>query len=64
MNLGDVHIYEDHYEQCVRQTLRDSYAFPQLIIKRKVTDLTDFKFEDLELVDYESYPNIIAKMVA
>lgn len=64
MNLGDTHIYEDHYAQCIRQILRDSHNFPQLIFKRKVTELTDFKFEDLELVNYESYPNIIAKMVA
>lgn len=64
MNLGDVHIYEDHYSQVIRQILREPYNFPQLIFKRKVTELTDFKFEDLELIDYECYPNIPAKMIA
>ena len=64
MNLGDVHIYEDHYSEVIRQILREPYRFPQLIFKRKVSDLTDFKFEDLDLLDYECYPNISAKMVA
>ena len=64
MNLGDVHVYENHYSEVIRQILREPYNFPQLIIKRKVTDLTDFKFEDLELNNYECYPNIVAKMVA
>ncbi|ARF09639.1 thymidylate synthase [Indivirus ILV1] len=64
MNLGDVHIYEDHYSESIRQILRDPYDFPKLIFNRKVIDLTDFKYEDLELLNYECYPNIIAKMIA
>jgi len=64
MNLGDVHIYENHYSQCVRQILREPYPFPQLTFKRKVTKLTDFKYEDLELVNYQCYPSIPAKMIA
>lgn len=64
MNLGDTHIYEDHKEQSIRQILREPYPFPHLIFKRDVTDITDFKFEDLELVDYNYYPIIIGKMIA
>lgn len=64
MNLGDCHIYEDHREMAIRQILRDPYPFPKLKINRKVTELTDFQFEDFELVNYECYPNIIAKMIA
>jgi dihydrofolate reductase/thymidylate synthase len=64
MNLGDTHLYEDHYEQSIRQILREPYKFPQLVIKRNVTKLSDFKYEDFELVDYQCYPNIIAKMTA
>ncbi|QKF93754.1 bifunctional dihydrofolate reductase/thymidylate synthase [Fadolivirus algeromassiliense] len=64
MNLGDVHVYENHHSEVIRQILREPYNFPQLIFKRKVTDLTDFKFEDMELIDYECYPNIPAKMIA
>lgn len=64
MNLGDCHIYEDHRTMALRQILRDPFPFPQLKITRKVTKLTDFCFEDLELDNYECYPNIIAKMIA
>ena len=64
MNLGDVHIYENHYEQCIRQILREPMVFPKLNFKRKVNELADFKFDDLELIDYNCYPTITAKMIA
>ena len=64
MNLGDCHIYEEHYSQVIRQILREPFQFPQLKFKRAVKDLTDFKFEDLELIDYNCYPNIQIKMIA
>lgn len=64
MNLGDCHIYENHYSQSIRNLLRDPYEFPQLKFKRKVTRLTDFKYEDFELIDYHSYPALLFKMVA
>lgn len=64
MNIGDIHIYDDHYSQAIRQILRDPYQFPKLKFKRKVNDLTDFKFEDLEVIDYDPYPWIPVKMVA
>lgn len=63
INLGDTHIYESHYSQAIRQLLRDPYKFPQLKINRKVTELTDFKFEDFELMGYNPYPGILCKMV-
>jgi dihydrofolate reductase / thymidylate synthase len=62
--IGDVHIYDAHKEQIVRQILREPYSFPQLKFKRKVTNLIDFKFDDLELINYISYPNILMKMIA
>lgn len=64
INLGDYHVYESHYSQIIRQLLRDPYPFPKLKFNRKVSELNDFKFEDLELIDYNTYPGIICKMVA
>jgi dihydrofolate reductase/thymidylate synthase len=64
MNLGDVHVYQDHKNQAIRQVLREPYVFPQLKFKRAVGNLTDFTFEDLEIVDYQCHPGIVAKMVA
>ena len=63
IQLGDTHLYEDHYSQAIRQILREPFAFPVMKINRTVSDITDFKFEDIELVGYSSYPNIVAKMV-
>jgi len=64
MGLGDVHIYENHYEQVIRQILREPFSFPTLKFNRKVDNLNDFTFNDLELVNYVSYPPIKAEMVA
>lgn len=64
MFLGDVHLYENHLKQSVRQILREPFEFPELKFKRKVTELTDFKFEDLTLENYVRYPGIKADMVA
>ncbi len=64
INMGDVHIYEDHKLAAMRQLLRDPFPFPTLNINRQVTDLTDFKFEDFELINYQHYPTIAAKMTA
>jgi len=64
MILGDTHIYEDHYSDIIRQLLREPYQFPQLGFKRKVMDLVDFKFEDLELIGYQTYPILNFKMIA
>ena len=64
MNLGDVHIYEEHTTQVIRQILRSSLKFPSLTINRKIIDLEDYKFEDIIIKDYNSYAGIIAKMIA
>lgn len=61
-NLGDVHIYENHFTQVVRQILRDPFSFPTLKINRKVSKLEEFTFDDFELVGYEPYPAIHCPM--
>ena len=64
MNLGDVHIYEAHKDNIIRQILREPYPFPMLSFKRTVSDLTAFKFEDLEFINYKSHSKLEFKMVA
>jgi dihydrofolate reductase/thymidylate synthase len=64
MNFADVHIYESHYSQVVRQILREPFNFPTITFKRKLNVLIDFTFDDLVIQNYISYPGIIAKMVA
>ena len=50
--LGDAHIYSNHREQVDLQLSRTPHALPRLRIKRKVTSIFDFKFEDFEILDY------------
>lgn len=55
-NVADTHIYTNHIDVLKEQITREPYPLPKLIIKRKVTDINDFKFEDFELQDYNSHP--------
>jgi len=62
--LGDYHIYESHRNQCVKQILRYPLKFPQIKLNPNKTRIEDFVLEDFEIIDYNSYPGIIADMVA
>lgn len=57
---GDVHLYTNHIEQAKLQLSRVPYATPTLKIKRKPDSLFDYKFEDFEIVNYQSHPSIKA----
>ncbi len=58
--LGDAHLYNNHLEQVDEQLSRDTYSLPTLKINSQVNDIFDFKFEDFELLNYESHPHIKA----
>jgi thymidylate synthase len=60
--LGDAHIYLNHLEQADIQLRREPLPLPKLVIKRDVTDIMDFRFEDFEVVNYQSHPHIAAKV--
>ena len=64
MNLGDVHIYEEHLTQAIRQILRKPLEFPDLDIKKKINNIEEYLFDDIDLINYKSYASIIAKMIA
>jgi len=57
---GDLHIYENHLEQVKEQLSRTPKILPKLVINPNVRNLMDFKFEDIQLVDYKSHPAIKA----
>ena len=60
--LGDAHIYSNHIEQVKTQLEREPRSLPSLNIKRKVTDIDDFTFDDFEIVDYDPHPHIAGKV--
>jgi thymidylate synthase len=58
--FGDVHIYNNHLEQVKLQLTREPYPLPQMKINSSVSDIFGFRFEDFELVNYQSHPAIKA----
>ena len=60
--LGDTHIYHNHFEQVKEQLSHTPYPLPQMKINPAVKDINDFKYEDFELVNYQSYDTIKAKV--
>lgn len=57
-SFGDVHIYSNHMEQVQLQLSRTPFALPQMKINPAVKDIFGFRFEDFELVNYQSHPAI------
>jgi thymidylate synthase len=58
--LGDAHLYLNHLEQAALQLSRDPFPLPQMRLNPDVTDLFAFRYEDFELVNYQSHPTIKA----
>ena len=56
--FGDLHIYTNHIEQVKLQLSREPYPLPQMKINPDVKNIFDFKYEDFELVNYQSHPII------
>ena len=57
---GDCHIYLNHLKQVNEQLKRKPRTPPELIIKRKVESIFDFRYEDFEIVGYDPHPPIKA----
>lgn len=62
--MGDIHIYEEHLEQVKEQLERIPYDFPQIRIKKSYDNLEDYKWDDIEIINYQSHPSIKAQMIA
>ncbi|MDA3879742.1 MAG: thymidylate synthase [Prolixibacteraceae bacterium] len=60
--FGDLHIYTNHLEQVKMQLSREPYPLPTLKINHEVKSIFDFKYEDFELVNYQSHPHIKGKV--
>ncbi len=58
--FGDLHLYANHVEQARLQLAREPRPLPRLRLNPGVTRLADFKFEDVEFLDYNPHPAIKA----
>lgn len=59
-SFGDVHLYNNHFEQANLQLSRTAFPLATMKINPAVKDIFDFKFEDFELLNYQSHPAIKA----
>lgn len=60
--FGDVHIYEMHLDQVKEQLKRKPKPLPMVVFNHDFKLIDDFKPEYVDLVDYDFYPPIKAKL--
>ncbi|MBK8620924.1 MAG: thymidylate synthase [Saprospiraceae bacterium] len=60
--FGDVHLYNNHIEQAKEQMSRKPGKLPVLKIKRQVSSIFDFEFEDFDIEDYHPQAHIKASV--
>ena len=58
--FGDAHLYLNHLDQAKLQLSRDTKILPELKLNSEIKNIFDFKFEDIEIINYESHPSISA----
>jgi thymidylate synthase len=60
--FGDAHIYENHFDQVKEQLKRTPKKLPTVKINPKVKSIDKLKFDDFNLLNYDPYPPIRAKI--
>ncbi len=60
--FGDAHLYSNHIDQAKLQLSRTPYDLPKMQLNPDVNNIFDFKYEDFELIGYESHPHIKGKV--
>jgi len=61
-SFGDTHIYLNHLEQVDLQLTREPMKLPKLKLNPHVKKIEDFKYDDIEILDYNSHPSIKGKI--
>ena len=58
--LGDAHLYNNHVEQATIQLERQPRPLPELRLNPDVTDLFEFRYQDIAIEGYDPHPVIRA----
>lgn len=60
--FGDVHIYKDHIEQVKLQLQREVRPLPKLKLNKHHDNIEAYRYEDIEILNYDPHPTIKAKV--
>ena len=60
--FGDVHIYNNHFDQVKLQLSRQPRPLPVMKINPEMKDIFGFQYEDFELENYDPHPRIKAQI--
>lgn len=58
---GDVHVYKnqiDTYKAEQKERNPHLYGLPKLVLNKDITNIEDFKYEDIKIEGYKSYPTV------
>lgn len=58
--FGDVHLYLNHTQQALLQLEREPRSLPQLRLNPAIKSVFDFRYEDIEVLNYDPHPAIKA----
>lgn len=58
--LGDTHLYLNHVEQAQLQLGRVPFPPPRVELNPAVSNIFEFRYEDVKVLDYQSHPSIKA----
>jgi thymidylate synthase len=58
--LGDAHLYLNHLDQARLQLTREPRPLPTMRINPAVASISEFRYEDFELLNYDPHPAIRA----
>ena len=58
--FGDLHLYNNHLDRAREQLTRECRPLPRMKLNPRVKNISDFTFEDFELLGYEPHPSIKA----
>jgi thymidylate synthase len=62
--MGNVHIYEEHFEAAKIQVTRKPFGFPSVKIINRREKIDDYNVSDFQISDYTSHETIKMKMIA
>jgi thymidylate synthase len=59
-HLGDVHLYANHFDQADEQLSREIWGLPKLKLNPAIKSIFDFRYSDIEIVNYKYHDAIKA----